>query len=579
MSAIEQMKKPNCPSYKILIAEDDIVDAKLIQRQLSQTDLEIDKVVTANLIEDAIDHLQKEEFDVVLLDMNLPDSSGLGTVSRIHKEFPGLTIINVTGGSDEQMALKALASGAQDYLVKGRFDPYALSKSIQFSIQRKKTDRALRETSGKLDAMLGAISDHMTMVDRNLTIIWANPTAKATFGENIEGRKCYEVYYKIKTGCPKSYCMLKKTFEDGKVHQWDTEVVDKDGNRKYFHSTANVALRDQDGMAETVIEISRDVTNAKAAEKSLIETNAELEEINVELKQTQGQLVQNEKMASIGQLAAGVAHEMNTPVGFVASNFSTLQKYIDKFQSVLARYEELKKKIENESIDSLQGDIEDIEDLWQLNKMDFVLEDISALFGESKEGLARVTSIIQNLRDFSRIDQAENVAEYDLNSGIEATLTVARNEIKYDAEVHLDFCDSVPVTCNSGQINQVFLNILVNGAQAIKGQGREEKGNIWIKTYQEDVWAVAEIQDDGPGIAKDKIKNIFDPFFTTKPVGKGTGLGLSVSHDIIVSKHKGQLLVKSKKGKGTKFTIKLPLAIKNVENNEQEFVGAEINGN
>jgi signal transduction histidine kinase len=181
------------------------------------------------------------------------------------------------------------------------------------------------------------------------------------------------------------------------------------------------------------------------------------------------------------------------------------------------------------------------------------------LFEESKEGLTRVTKIIQNLRDFSRIDQAEAFDEYDINQGIEVTLTVARNAIKYHADVVTEFADVPHIPCNASQINQVFLNILVNAAQAIESQRRETNGSIRIRTYSDDTHVICKIIDDGPGIPADIIEKVFDPFFTTKPAGKGTGLGLSVSYDIIVRKHKGELLVSSVGGKGTEFTIKLPI--------------------
>ncbi|GAH77905.1 unnamed protein product, partial [marine sediment metagenome] len=212
---------------------------------------------------------------------------------------------------------------------------------------------------------------------------------------------------------------------------------------------------------------------------------------------------------------------------------------------------------------------------WDTMKIDFVLEDIQELFDDSKEGLERVTTIVQNLRDFSRIDQAQDFAEYNINDGIEATLVVAKNEIKYDTNIEMEFSEVPPVFCNSGQVNQVFLNVLMNAAQAIKSQGRDDKGTITIKTYAMDNDVVCEISDDGPGIAADKLSKVFDPFFTTKPVGKGTGLGLSVSYDIVVNKHKGQLLAESTVGKGAKFIIKLPIERK--EQNDEK--ATETNGN
>jgi len=276
----------------------------------------------------------------------------------------------------------------------------------------------------------------------------------------------------------------------------------------------------------------------------------------------QSQLVQNEKLASIGQLAAGVAHEMNTPVGFVTSNFQTLENYVKKIQDMFTTYDELIGQIETlrktELLNKLEGIVQFRDDL----QIDFILEDIQGLFDDSREGLNRITEIVQNLRDFSRIDQPGIHDKYNINKGINATLVVAKNEIKYYADVKTDLSEVPPIFCHSGQINQVFLNILVNAAQAIKTQERYGNGTITIRTYATETEVVCEISDDGPGIPPDNLSKILEPFFTTKPVGKGTGLGLSISYDIIVNKHNGGFFVESTVGEGTKFTIKLPISTK-----------------
>jgi two-component system NtrC family sensor kinase len=261
---------------------------------------------------------------------------------------------------------------------------------------------------------------------------------------------------------------------------------------------------------------------------------------------------------------------MNTPVGFVASNFQTLENYMKKIRELIATYDEIIGQIGTLKKTELRNRTKDIGKLREDMKIDFVLEDIQELFNDSKEGLDRVTDIIQNLRDFSRIDQPGSRDGYNLNEGIKATLTVANNAIKYDADVKTDFSKLPMIFCHPGQINQVFLNILLNAAQAIKTQERDGNGTITIRTYATETEAVCEISDDGLGIAADKLSKIFDPFFTTKPAGKGTGLGLSVSYDIIVNKHNGELLVDSKVGEGTKFTIKLPLGTK--ENDKKEIM-------
>ena len=322
-------------------------------------------------------------------------------------------------------------------------------------------------------------------------------------------------------------------------------------------------------------KLEKKIDERKQAEKFIRFAYEELERTNNELKQMQSQLVQNEKLACIGQLAAGVAHEMNTPVGFVASNFQTLESYLKKMQDLLTMYDELIGQIESLGKTELLNKANAVHKSRYTMKIDFILEDIHELFDDSREGLERITDIIQNLKDFSRIDQPGSLDEYDINSGIETTLVMAMNEIKYDANVEKELSEVPIILCNAGQINQVFLNILVNAAQAIKSQERDNRGTITIRTYATDDKVVCEISDDGPGIAPDMLSKVFDPFFTTKPTGKGTGLGLSVSYDIIVNKHNGKLLVNSTVGEGARFTIKLPISRKEEPNNKQEI---ESNG-
>ncbi|HUU19921.1 MAG TPA: ATP-binding protein [Sedimentisphaerales bacterium] len=325
-------------------------------------------------------------------------------------------------------------------------------------------------------------------------------------------------------------------------------------------------LTDLKKTTTSIDNLNREIIDRKKAEESVRLACEELEKSNKELKEMQSQLVQSEKLASIGQLAAGVAHEMNTPVGFVASNFETLENYMKKIKELLQMYGELLGEIEASDKTELLDKANTISKSQNDMKIDFILKDLPGLFNDSREGIDRVTSIVQNLRDFSRIDQSGNLDEYNINDGIKATLIVAQNEIKYDADVKTELSELPLIFCNAGQINQVLLNILINAAQAIKSHERDNKGTITIKTYVTDDDVVCEISDDGPGIEPDKLPKIFDPFFTTKPVGKGTGLGLSVSYDIIVIKHNGKLIADSSVDGGTKFTIKLPLSKREAKN-------------
>ncbi len=274
--------------------------------------------------------------------------------------------------------------------------------------------------------------------------------------------------------------------------------------------------------------------------------SSELKSANEELKTTQAQILQREKMASIGQLAAGVAHEINNPMGFITSNLGTLDKYIHKFTEYIDAQTEALTSFESEEVTAR------LKDIRKKLKLDYVLEDIGKLIEESQEGAERVKKIVQNLKTFSRVDQAE-YKPADINECIESTLNIVWNELKYKTTVEKEYGELPLVKCYPQQLNQVFMNLLVNAAQAI-----EKQGTIRIKTWNGDGSVNISISDTGSGIPEDKLGKIFDPFFTTKPVGQGTGLGLSITYDII-KKHKGEIGVESEVGKGTVFNIIIPV--------------------
>ncbi|HBG25503.1 MAG: hypothetical protein A2Y10_14540 [Planctomycetes bacterium GWF2_41_51] len=364
--------------------------------------------------------------------------------------------------------------------------------------------------------------------------------------------------------------MMKGEIKNCEYHE--NPILTKKGKQRLI-AWHNVIMYDEGRNIISLLSSGEDITERKEAEEAIKKAYKELEKANSDMKNMQAQIIQSEKLASIGQLAAGVAHEMNTPVGFVACNFETLEKYLAKFKKLIEMYNRLADDIPNNNSAALLEKNSTIIQAAIDMKMDFVLDDIDALFEESKEGLTRVTTIIQNLRDFSRIDQVESLDSFNINQGLESTLAVARNTIKYHADVITEFGDIPQVLCNASQLNQVFLNILVNAAHAIESQHRDSKGSIRVKTYSDDAQVICEIEDDGPGIKPENIKKIYDPFFTTKLAGKGTGLGLSVSYDIIVNKHKGMLLVDSVYGNGAKFTIKIPLKpVKENNENSNELI-------
>ncbi|MCK9604960.1 MAG: bacteriohemerythrin [Methylomonas sp.] len=269
--------------------------------------------------------------------------------------------------------------------------------------------------------------------------------------------------------------------------------------------------------------------------------------LNQQLKEVQSHLVQSEKMASLGQLAAGVAHEINNPLGYIYSNLNTLKQYIQDLLRIVESGQQLANHLPADD-----SAVVEFQQLQQSVDLDFMKDDIPDLVQEALEGATRAKKIVQDLRDFSRIDKQDK-SPFDLEAGIDATLNIVNNEIKYKAEVVKEYAGIKPFVCVGSQVNQVILNLLVNAAQAI-----EEFGKIYIRTGCQPNWVWFEVEDTGKGIPPAIQSKIFDPFFTTKPVGKGTGLGLSLSYKIIQD-HQGKVDLQSTEGKGTKFRVSLPI--------------------
>jgi len=277
-------------------------------------------------------------------------------------------------------------------------------------------------------------------------------------------------------------------------------------------------------------------------------TQSEQDALNARLEQANRQLLQSEKLAAIGQLAAGVAHEINNPVGYVYSNLQSLEGYLNDLFRL------------TDAVDSAKS-LEDLRLIKQNIDYDYLRDDLKDLLAESREGIERVKTIISAMKDFSHIEE-EEFKLADLHRGIETTLNVVNNELKYKAEVVRDFGDLPEVECIISQINQVVMNLLVNAAHAI-----EEFGKITVRTRHNDDAVVIEVEDNGKGISEEHLNRIFEPFFTTKPVGKGTGLGLSLSFNII-EKHNGDITAASTPGQGTCFRISLPVAQPVQKNND-----------
>jgi two-component system, NtrC family, sensor kinase len=301
-------------------------------------------------------------------------------------------------------------------------------------------------------------------------------------------------------------------------------------------------------LAEANHLLTEDVARREQAEAELKKRYAELSELNAKLSAAQDQLMQSEKLASIGQLAAGVAHEINNPIGYVYSNIGSLETYLGDLFRLLDAYEAAEADLPagptRAALEALRRELD----------VAFLKEDVPMLMGESKEGITRVKKIVQDLKDFSHVDSAAEWQWVDLHKGLDSTLNIVNNEIKYRADVVRDYGELPEVECLPMQLNQVFMNLAVNAAHAMG----ESRGTITVRTGVdgEQVWI--EFADNGCGIPEAVLPRIFDPFFTTKPVGKGTGLGLSLSYGI-VQNHHGRIEVDSEVGKGTTFRVTLPI--------------------
>ncbi len=419
---------------------------------------------------------------------------------------------------------------------------------VFIGMARDVSERKLaEENTARLTAILEATTDLVCIWDTRGEAIYLNAAARSLRGAEREtdlgGNSIGECYppwaSRIMLG------QALSTAASGEVWRGETEFLGHCG--KAVPVSQVVMAHKSGGEVRMYSSVMRDISDRKRTEEELRQHNAELNQANQKLQETQSQLLQSEKMASIGQLAAGVAHEINNPIGYVHSNLGTLEKYLQDMLEVLDGYEAAEEAIvDNEILSRVRATKEKAD-------LSYLREDLAALMKESKEGITRVKKIVQDLKDFSHVDAGEEWLTADLHQGLDSTLNIVWNEVKYKAEVRKEYGEIPGVECLPSQINQVFMNLLVNAAHAI-----EERGVITIRTGQEGDMVWVEIADTGKGIGIDNLKRIFDPFFTTKPVGKGTGLGLSLSYSI-VQKHHGQIEVKSEEGLGTTFTVWLPV--------------------
>lgn len=428
---------------------------------------------------------------------------------------------------------------------------YLFLQAEVFLRQREQAERKAKAANLFLSKILDVAADGMRVIDKNFNVVQINKTFATMMGmeqKDILGKKCHDIFWGPR--CDTEDCPMRQVMAGKKRVEYEAVKESPAGVIMNCWVIA-VPLHDTSGQLVGILGSYRNITERieaeHAIEKALEETRKFAEELalaNDTLKQSQAQILQQEKMASVGQLAAGVAHEINNPMGFISSNLSSLEKYLERLTGFIRT---LEKKLPQDPPD------EEIAALRKQLKIDYIMEDAVHLVEESLDGAGRVKKIVQGLKNFSRVDQAERLPT-DINECLDTTLNIIWNELKYKCEVKKEYGELPMTVCNPQQLNQMFMNLLVNAAQAI-----ENKGEIRITTWADQEWVYTRISDNGCGIPQDKIKRIFEPFYTSKAVGKGTGLGLSIVYDIVVKNHHGDIQVESEEGKGTSFTVKIPV--------------------
>jgi len=555
---------------KILIVDDDKQTLVVLTEVLSHFGY---ATATAENGVEALEKIRATKPDLILLDIFMPGINGIDVCKSTRKdpETRYIPIIVMTGFADGNTKMQCLEAGANDFLAKP-IDYAELNARIRNLLQLREfedikiknemltdTIRIVENVKREWEMTLDCINDAVILIDAKQNIVRCNKVLTLLTGKpynSLQNRQWMDV---LKGN---GFIFVEK--DPGKLE------LSHSSGAWFNYNSYTVPVEDVVGPYAAVITL-HDITRSKIAEDSIKQKNAELENAYAELKSAQSQLLQREKMASIGQLAAGVAHEINNPMGYIISNLGTLDKYVSKLREFI--------KAQSEAISALTKDtgtrpkvgelkaptvgskrehgdtVGRIETLRKSLKIDYITEDIVALVKESLDGADRVKKIVQNLKSFSHVDETAHKMT-DINAGIESTINIVWNELKYKVALKKEYGDIPMIKCNPGQLNQVFMNMLLNAADAIESQGE-----IGIRTWDDKDNIYVSISDTGSGIPADRIERIFEPFYTTKEVGKGTGLGLSIAYDI-VKKHDGDIKVESAEGKGTTFTIMIPIAIR-----------------
>jgi PAS domain S-box-containing protein len=518
-------------NIRLLLVEDNPADARVVERHLRDAGLNHVMTDTVQTAAEAIHRLQTVEYDLVLLDLGLPDASGLQAL-RALKAVADLTpIIVLTGSDDYKQGLIAVREGAQDYLEKRRVNAGMLSRIVSYSVERNNFHRDLVRATRRYQDLFNNVPVALFTANHDGMLKTANAAFVKLIDSDVSpvtGLNFLDLLFEPGRRAHFLDLMTRQRTVEG----WETAIRDCKGNE--LHVLINAApLYDANQALEGWEGCVTDISMLK-------QTLEERDRLEDNLRQAQ-------KLEAIGQLAAGIAHEINTPTQYVGDNLRFLKESFGELDSVIAQLVDAGGLPARKALDAAD--------------FDYLKEEIPRALNQSLEGVDRVAKIVRAMKEFSH--PAREKTATDLNRAIQSTITVASNEWKYVAEMEMDLDAGLPaVHCSPAEFNQVVLNIVVNAAHAISdvvGDGGRGKGKIRVKTRIDGDWAVIEIGDTGSGMPAHVQQRIFEPFFTTKEVGKGTGQGLAIAHNVIVDKHGGTIKVASAPGAGTTFTIRLPI--------------------
>ncbi|MBV8665181.1 MAG: response regulator [Burkholderiaceae bacterium] len=542
----------------ILIVDDTPANVGLLVDYLEDHGL---RVIVA---QDGAEGIRRAQFarpDLILLDVMMPGLDGFETCRRLKSDLEtrDIPILFMTAVAEPGEKIVGFGVGGVDYVTKpfqveevlARVNTHLSLRAMQLELERR---NALleKEIEGRQKVEAALRLTQFSVDNATSAVFWLNPDGSIAY---VNEAACQLTLH------PRAMLMTLHAYDlevGTSAESWPGQWQYIKAHRSYTSETrlrirdniivpveGTVKYHDYGGREYAFISV-RDIGERKQAEQALKNSFAELQESNRQLEEAHHQLLQAEKLASIGQLAAGVAHEINNPIAFVNSNLGTLQSYFGKLAQLLALYERAEPLLATQP--ALQ---QEIESMRQAADLDYMRADLKNLVEESLAGVQRVRSIVQYLKDFARASESERQT-VDLNACLDGALNLVGAQVRLKADIRQEYGTPPPVTAVPMQLSQVFMNLLINASQAIGTFGA-----IVIRTGQEQEWAWVEIEDNGCGISVDDLPRIFEPFFTTKPVGVGVGLGLSLSYGI-VTQHGGRFEVRSEVARGARFRVLLP---------------------